>query len=31
MRRIVFPLERYRERLRAYYADAQAKAEWRPR
>ncbi|MFK0049190.1 methionine--tRNA ligase [Streptomyces sp. NPDC090741] len=31
MRRIVFPLERYRDRLRAYYADAQAKAEWRPR
>nr|WSW45070.1 class I tRNA ligase family protein [Streptomyces sp. NBC_01001] len=31
MRRIVFPLERYRERLEAYYADAQAKAEWRPR
>ncbi|MEV0990546.1 hypothetical protein AB0J17_26470, partial [Streptomyces sp. NPDC049949] len=24
MRRIVFPLERWRERLRAYYADAQA-------
>ncbi|MEU3773606.1 class I tRNA ligase family protein [Streptomyces sp. NPDC032472] len=31
LRRIVFPLERWRERLRAYYADAQAKAEWRPR
>lgn len=31
MRRIVFPLERYRERLQAYYCDAQAKAEWRPR
>ncbi|MEW2412143.1 class I tRNA ligase family protein [Streptomyces sp. NPDC046866] len=31
LRRIVFPLERWRERLEAYYADAQAKAEWRPR
>ncbi|MFB7783928.1 methionine--tRNA ligase [Streptomyces vinaceus] len=31
LRRIVFPLERWRERLRAYYADAQAAAEWRPR
>ncbi|MFF5447386.1 class I tRNA ligase family protein [Streptomyces sp. NPDC012888] len=31
LRRIVFPLERYRERLGAYYAQAQAEAEWRPR
>ncbi|MFD3538832.1 methionine--tRNA ligase [Streptomyces sp. NPDC058662] len=31
LRRIVFPLERWRERLEAYYADAQSKAEWRPR
>ncbi|MGW0393164.1 methionine--tRNA ligase [Streptomyces sp. NPDC003042] len=31
LRRIVFPLERYRERLEAYYADARSKAEWRPR
>ncbi|MBD0744121.1 class I tRNA ligase family protein [Streptomyces sp. CBMA152] len=31
LRRIVFPLENYRERLEGYYASAQAKAEWRPR
>ncbi|MEU7279021.1 class I tRNA ligase family protein [Streptomyces sp. NPDC045431] len=31
MRRIVFPLEQYRERLQEYYDDAQSRAEWRPR
>lgn len=31
LRRIVFPLDDYRDRLQAYYADAQSKAEWRPR
>jgi methionyl-tRNA synthetase len=31
MRRIVFPLDKYRDQLLAYYAEAQGKAEWRPR
>lgn len=31
LRRIVFPLDDYRDRLQAYYTDAQSKAEWRPR
>ncbi|GAA1584779.1 class I tRNA ligase family protein [Streptomyces globosus] len=31
LRRIVFPLEPRREELAAYHAEAQARAEWRPR
>lgn len=31
LRRVVFPLERYRERLFAYYDDAVRNASWRPR
>ncbi|WP_051951164.1 class I tRNA ligase family protein [Actinacidiphila yeochonensis] len=31
LRRVVFPLEKWRERLTSYYATAQAAAEWRPR
>lgn len=31
LRRIVFPLDDYRDRLQAYYAEASDRAEWRPR
>jgi methionyl-tRNA synthetase len=31
LRRIVFPLDEYRDRLLSYYAEAQTEAEWRPK